>query len=92
MSSMLPSTLSLNLNHYNQTIHLYSYYLKQIHLLLTMDFVNKAMGKEEHSTQGTAPAAPQAGGAVQKDDYVDKGKPSLLLRFYHLFSFPSVGE
>lgn len=44
-----------------------------------MDFVNKAMGKEERSTQGTAPAAPQAGGQVQKDDYADKGKPSLLL-------------
>ncbi|KAK0765092.1 hypothetical protein N5P37_002569 [Trichoderma harzianum] len=37
-----------------------------------MDFVNKAMGKEERSTQGTAPAAPQAGGQVQKDDYADK--------------------
>lgn len=57
-----------------------------------MDFVNKAMGKEERSTQGTAPAAPQAGGQVQKDDYVDKGKPSLLLELYHLFSFPTVYE
>ncbi|KAJ4861756.1 hypothetical protein T069G_02710 [Trichoderma breve] len=37
-----------------------------------MDFVNKAMGKEERSTQGTAPAAPQAGGQAQKEDYVDK--------------------
>lgn len=91
MSSMLPSTLSLNSDHYNQTLHLYSYYLKQIHLLLTMDFVNKAMGKEERSTQGTAPAAPQAGGQVQKDDYADKGKPSPL-EFCHLFSIPSVGE
>lgn len=45
-----------------------------------MDFVNKAMGKEERSTQGTAPAAPQAGGQVQKDDYADKGKPSLLFK------------
>lgn len=57
-----------------------------------MDFVNKAMGKEERSTQGTAAAAPQAGGQVQKDDYVDKGKPSLSLNLPSISSVSSVDE